>query len=119
MMFYLAVWTMDVWETLLVAHAAGLQVSFSGALFTEAVLSAVRLGAFFLPGGIGIKDVGYAAIFSSLQVGSVVRTGVFILLKRLVGILCVVVGYAVLLHQGVGPIWSRSSAAFQAVRENV
>ena len=66
-LFYLFLWTMDVWETMLVAHATGFHISFLNALLIEEILSAVRLSMFFLPGGIIVKELGYIALFPSMR----------------------------------------------------
>ena len=117
-LFYILVWTMDVWETILVARATGIHISFISTLFVEAILSAVRLGMFFLPGGIGVKEIGYFALFSSFHLPvSAVQIGAFVVIKRLVSILCIMIGYFVLIGQGLGPIWKRASIVYQTMKE--
>ena len=81
---------MDVWETILVARATGIHISFISTLFVEAILSAVRLGMFFFPGGIGVKEIGYFAFFSSFHFPvSAVQIGAFVVIKRIVSIFCI------------------------------
>jgi hypothetical protein len=115
---YEMLWLMDVCETLLVAHAMGFQISFVNALLAEAVLSAVRLGVFFLPGGIIIKDLGYIAIFSSMNVPmTTAAMAAFVVAKRFVSLFCIAVGYAALLMLGVR--WkSKRLLSYNAVLNN-
>ena len=118
-MFYLLLWTMDVWETMLVAHATGFQISIINAFLIEAVLSAVRLSVFFLPGGVVVKELGYFALFTSFNLGiSMIRICSFVLIKRLVSILCILIGYLVLLRQRIGTIWKHSSIPYQTIMES-
>ena len=99
-------------------HATGFQITFINAFFIEAFLSAIRLGMFFLPGGIGVKEIGYFALFASLQLPvSLVQIGTFVLAKRLVGILCVIIGYLFLFAQGMGLIWRRESFSYKTIME--
>ena len=117
--FYLLLWTMDIWETMLVAHATGFHISFLNALLIEEILSAARLSMFFLPGGIVVKEFGYYALFTSLHLSaSLGQIGAFILVKRLISIFCIVVGYFVLFAQGIKPIWKRKALSYQTLMES-
>ena len=116
-LLYLVHWMMDVGETLLAVHVIGFHISFVNALFMEAFLSAVRLGAFFLPSGAGVKDIGYVALASSFNIRVVnAQIVAFIVLKRIILIFCILVGFVVLLVHGIGPNWKRS-AAYKTVME--
>ena len=118
-LFYLFLWTMDVWETMLVAHVTGFHISLMNAFLVEAILSAARLGMFFLPGGIVVKEIGYFALFSSLHLSvSPVQIGAFVLIKRLIFVLCVTIGYFVLLAQGIKPLGKRKSLSYQTIMES-
>jgi hypothetical protein len=117
-LLYLVHWMMDVGETLLAVHVIGFHISFVNALFMEAFLSAVRLGAFFLPSGAGVKDIGYVALAKSLNLRVVnAQIVAFIVFKRIISIFCILVGYVVLLVHGIGPNWKRS-VAYKAVMES-
>jgi hypothetical protein len=116
-LLYLVHWMMDVGETLLAVHVIGFHISFVNALFMEAFLSAVRLGAFFLPSGVGVKDIGYVALASSLNLHVVnAQIVAFIVLKRIISIFCILVGYVMLLVYGIGPNWKRS-VSYKTVME--
>ena len=112
-------WFADVFESMLAAHVIGIDLSFSNALITEAILSAVRLSVFFLPGGIVVKDLGYAALFAAMRLPVPAATiAAFIVLKRLVSITCIATGYAALLMQkirlkGGRPTFLRTALANQ------
>ncbi len=119
-LFYLFLWTMDVWETMLVAQSSGFHITFIHAILIEAVLSVVRLGVFFLPGGIVVKDLGYFALFTSFHIRAfAVQIAAFVLVKRLVSIFCITIGYLVLLGQGVGSIWKRTSLSYKTIKESL
>jgi hypothetical protein len=111
-------WFMDAGETLLVAAALGFHISFVNVLLTEAVLSALRLGVFFLPSGVVVKDIGYVALFSSMNISvTTAQIAAFVVVKRIVLLFCIAVGYAALLLQGVR--WnSKRFISYKAVLEN-
>ena len=99
---YVIHWFMDAGETLLVAAAMGIHIPFMNVLLTEAVLSALRLGVFFLPSGVVVKDIGYVALFSSMNIyATAAQIAAFVVFKRIVLLFCIAVGYAALLMQGV------------------
>lgn len=102
--YYFASWWMEFLETYILLHAIGLNVSFQDALALEALVSALRLGAFFLPAGIGVQEAGYAGILAALGVAaSPASTTLFILAKRSRDIVWIVPGYSHLLMKGVIP----------------
>ena len=109
---------MDAGETLLVAPALGFHISFTNVLVTEAVLSALRLGVFFLPSGVVVKDIAYVALFSSMNIYlTTAQIAAFVVVKRIVLLFCIAVGYAALLLQGVR--WNNKRFIFyNAVLEN-
>ncbi len=107
---YFLVWAMETIETLFVAHIVGFPLNFVAAFVLEAILSAVKLAVFFLPSGIGAKDLGYFALFASLSVGATtVQIGSFVILKRLIFFFWMAIGYLFLLSQGVRPMFKREN----------
>jgi len=46
------------------------------------------------------------------------QIGAFILVKRLISIFCIVVGYFVLFAQGIKPIWKRKALSYQTLMES-
>ncbi|MBX2990511.1 MAG: flippase-like domain-containing protein [Bacteroidetes bacterium] len=102
--YYFASWWMEFLETYILLHAISLNVSFQDALALEALVSALRLGAFFLPAGIGVQEAGYAGILMALGVAaSPASMALFILTKRLRDACWIVLGYSLLLMKGVIP----------------
>ena len=105
---YCVFWTVEAFETLLVAHVLGFSIGMMEALMIEALLSALKLGMFFLPAGIGAKDAGYVALFAALgiHIGGATLAG-FVILKRIVSIGFIVLGYGFLTAQGISPFFKR------------
>lgn len=107
---YCVFWTVEAFETLLVAHVLGFSIGMMEALMMEALISALKLGMFFLPSGVGAKEVGYVALFSALGIntGNAALAG-FIVVKRIVLIGFIVLGYGFLAMQGIriGPFLKR------------
>ena len=102
--FYILLWSMEACETLLVAQSLGFSIGFVNALAMEALLSALKLAVFFLPAGIGAKDLGYFGLFASFGISATtLQIGTFVILKRLVLLFWIAVGYLILLVQGVRP----------------
>jgi len=110
-LYYFASWWMEFLETYILLHAIGLNVSVQDALALEALVSALRLGAFFLPAGAGVQEAGYAGILMALGVAaSPASTALFLLGKRSRDIGWIVLGYSLLLMKGAIP--SRKAVGF-------
>ena len=102
---YLIIWLMDTVETLLVAKIIGFPLGVADAFILEALLSALKLAVFFLPSGIGAKDLGYFALFATFGVSATtIQIGSFVVLKRAVFLFWVALGYLILLSLGVRPM---------------
>lgn len=103
-LYYFASWWMEFLETYILLHAIGMNVSVQDALALEALVSALRLGAFFLPAGAGVQEAGYAGILMALGVAaSPSSTTLFLLAKRSRDICWIVLGYSLLLMKGAIP----------------
>jgi hypothetical protein len=102
---YFLVWSMETVETLLVAHSVGLSLRFADAFLLEAFLAALKLAVFFLPSGIGAKDLGYFLLIGALGVRTTtMQIGLFVVLKRMVYFFWLIAGYVILLGQGIRPL---------------
>jgi hypothetical protein len=101
---YFVFWTVEAFETLVVAHVLGFSLGMLEALMIEALLSALKLGMFFLPAGAGVKDVGYVALFAVLgvNVGGATLAG-FVIVKRIASMGFIALGYGILAAQGISP----------------
>jgi hypothetical protein len=111
--WFFAYWCTEAAETLLFMALLGIPVTMQQLAAIETVVSALRLAAFFLPSGIGIQDIGYAAMMAS--VGCVSAPGDasgFVLLKRVKDIFWASLGYMFLVAKGIRPF--RKSTLAQA-----
>jgi uncharacterized membrane protein YbhN (UPF0104 family) len=87
----------EVFETVLILNLLGVRVAIVEAICFESLLSLVRALAFFVPGGLGVQDVGYVAVLNGLAVVQATSVGAaFVLLKRLKEIVYIVAGYLLL-----------------------
>ena len=92
----LAAWFVESFETWLLLHLLGFDLSFTTAFTMEAAVVFLRNIAFFVPAGLGVQDAGYLAFLSAFGIGSV-GGGAFVILKRAKEAIWVGVGYGVLL----------------------
>jgi hypothetical protein len=87
----------EVFETVLILNLLGVRVALVEAICFENLLSLVRALAFFLPGGLGVQDVGYVAVLHGLGVAQATSVGAaFVLLKRIKEIVYIAAGYLLL-----------------------
>src|SRR5581483_2116240 len=56
---FLVVWLIEALDTFVIAHLLGLRLSIGATLGFESVIALGRATAFFLPGGLGIQDLGH------------------------------------------------------------
>jgi len=103
---FLACWCFEALESAWILHLVGARIDLSSVFAFEAGLSMVRSVAVFAPSGLGVVDLGYAAVLHALGVeaGAVAA---FVLLRRAKEAVWVAAGYAILTAHGSG----RSSMA--------
>ncbi len=92
----LAAWFVESFETWLLLHLIGLDVSFLQAFTMEASVVFIRNIAFFVPAGLGVQDAGYMAFLQAFGITSV-GGGAFVILKRAKELVWIALGYLVLL----------------------
>ena len=115
---YTATWVVEALETLFVARYLGLDITLTQILMIEAILSVVKEAVFFLPSGIVVKDLGYMTLFSSFGVVlNPLQTLTFVVVKRFIMLVWVLVGYALLLLQGLSPVVRRRNAEALVIAE--
>jgi hypothetical protein len=103
-------WTMESCETILLAHVIALPMGWMELLIIEALLSMLKIAAFFLPSGVGAKDAGYFALFTSFgMIGVQPLATVFVVLKRLLMMVFIGIGYVFLVLYGMHSMLRRSS----------
>lgn len=102
---YLLVWLAESVETYLILRVLGVDIAFSAVLAMEPVVVMLRYLVFFIPGGVGIQEIGYLAFFKAMGIPAPVETALaFSLLKRLRELLWIVLGYAVILSGESRPL---------------
>jgi hypothetical protein len=91
---FAATWLVDVLETWLVLRLLGAPLPLLSVLPAESLLSLVRAVAVFVPAGLGLQDVGYAAFLASSGVDAPeALAAAFVLLKRSKEAIVVLIGY--------------------------
>lgn len=90
-------WFVETFETWLLLHLIGVEISAVHAFTMEAVLVFVRNMAFFLPAGLGVQDAGYLAFLHAYGVAHASASGgAFVILKRSKEAFWVAVGFLTL-----------------------
>jgi len=98
---YFAVWLTEAFESYLILVLLGARLSFGEVLSFDAVMSLVRTLVFFIPGAIGVQDVGYLAFLRAYGVSDANTVGAaFVLVKRLKELFWIGFGYLVLFSLG-------------------
>jgi uncharacterized membrane protein YbhN (UPF0104 family) len=93
----LGLWLVEGLETYLILRLLGAPLGLREVLALDAALSVIRTAAIFAPGGIGVQDVSYLAVFEAYGVPDAASLGTaFIVLKRAKEAAWVAVGFAML-----------------------
>ena len=80
---YLLCWVVDATESFLILLLLGAPLPFLQVLPGEALMSLVRLAAFFVPAGLGLQDAGWVLYLRWLGLPEAAGVGAaFLLLKR-------------------------------------
>lgn len=97
-------WCVELIETYVFVILLGIPASPLQVIAVEMIVSTLKLAGFFLPSGIGVQDVGYASMFSSLGcIAHATDAGGFVLLKRAKDIFWIGTGYVMLTVKGIRP----------------
>jgi glycosyltransferase 2 family protein len=101
---FFACWCVEALESALLLRLVGAQIALPSVLAIEAGLSIVRSLAVALPSGLGVVDIGYAAVLPLLGADAA-SAAAFVLLKRAKELLWVGAGYGILgaMRGRVGP----------------
>ena len=111
--WFLGAWGGEVFETYVLVLLTGVEASFQQVIVLEAIVSSLRLAAFFLPSGIGVQDIGYASTLTLMGcVASPSDAGTLVVLKRAKDVFWIGLGYFVLATRGIRPF--RKSTAISA-----
>jgi hypothetical protein len=90
---FLAAWLVEAAETAVILRVVGTPLSMPAVLAVESVLSLARSAVAFVPGGLGVQDVGYATALGALGT-SQEHAAAFVLLKRAKEVIWVAAGFA-------------------------
>jgi uncharacterized protein (TIRG00374 family) len=97
---YLVAWLAEAIETYLILWLLNSGLRFAQVMPAEAFLVTIRVMAFFVPGGLGIQDVGYAMFLAAFGVPNAVSVAAaFVLLKRAKEAVWTAIGYVLFLRQ--------------------
>jgi putative effector of murein hydrolase LrgA (UPF0299 family) len=94
--FLLGAWFIESFETWLLLHLIGFEISYTDAFAMEAAVVFLRNMAFFMPAGLGVQDAGYLAFLHAFGVPDV-GSAAFVILKRAKELVWIALGYLVLL----------------------
>ncbi len=92
---FLACWCLESLESALLLRLVGASVPLGGVFAIEAGLSLVRSAAILAPSGLGVVDLGYAAVLPVLGADAGAAPA-FVILKRGKELVWVAIGYAIL-----------------------
>ena len=91
------VWMFEAFETWLIFHFLGVELSFLQVWAVEPALSLIRHLVFFVPAGLGFQDMGYILVLQAQHTPNAAEIGAaFIILKRTKELIWVVIGYCIL-----------------------
>jgi uncharacterized membrane protein YbhN (UPF0104 family) len=95
MLAFLGCWCFEALETALLLHLVGARVDLVSVFAAEAGLSMVRSVIVFAPSGLGVVDVGYAAVMQALGVDPA-ASAALVVLRRAKEAVWVAVGFALM-----------------------
>ncbi len=96
-LFYTCMWITEATETFFLLRLLGFQVVWSDALAIEAVMSVIKVLAFFVPAGLGVQDAGYTAFIAGISGADALHlAAAFALIKRARELFLMGLGYAFL-----------------------
>jgi hypothetical protein len=91
---FLCAWLVEATETAVILRLVGAPMTMASVVAIEGVLSLARSAGAFVPGGLGVQDVGYASVLGAL--GATHETAAaFVLLKRAKEIAWIAIGFGV------------------------
>jgi uncharacterized membrane protein YbhN (UPF0104 family) len=96
---YVLMWALESVESAVILSALGAGLGWTQVFALDQVLTLTRSLAFFAPAGLGVLDLGYIVLLSTLVPGAAGLGAAFVVAKRAREALFVVLGYGVLLAQ--------------------
>jgi uncharacterized membrane protein YbhN (UPF0104 family) len=92
--FFFCAWLSEALETAAVAYVVGARLSFASVIAVECAISLARSAVAFVPGGLGVQDLGYTTALSALGVPHETAVA-FALLKRAKEVAWIAAGFGV------------------------
>jgi uncharacterized membrane protein YbhN (UPF0104 family) len=94
----LASWFTEALETWAILHAVGVPIGLGEALGVETLVVLARQILVFVPGGLGVLELGYAAFLVGPGLASLPACAAFVLLKRTKELVWLVIGTGAWVH---------------------
>ncbi len=91
---FFAAWLVEATETAVVLRVIGIRLPVPAILAVEGAISLARSAVAFVPGGLGVQDLGYTVAFRALGV-TPEAAAAFALLKRAKELVWIVIGFVV------------------------
>jgi uncharacterized membrane protein YbhN (UPF0104 family) len=98
---FFAAWLVEAAETAVILRLVHAPLSMSAVFAVEGALSLARSAVAFVPGGLGVQDVGYATVLAALGIPTE-HAAAFVLLKRAKEVAWVGIGFAVQMSVAFG-----------------
>jgi hypothetical protein len=92
--FFFCAWLSEALETALIAHVVGARLSLPAVIAVECAISLARSAVAFVPGGLGVQDLGYTTALAALGVPHETAAA-FALMKRAKEVAWIAAGFAV------------------------
>jgi uncharacterized membrane protein YbhN (UPF0104 family) len=92
--FFFTAWLAEALETAVIAHVVGARISLQSVVAIECAISLARSAVAFVPGGLGVQDIGYTTALGALGVPHETAVA-FALLKRAKEVVWIGAGFAV------------------------
>jgi len=90
---FFCAWVAEAVETAVIAHVVGARISLESVVAVECAISLARSAVAFVPGGLGVQDLGYTSALGALGVPHDTAVA-FALLKRAKEIAWIAAGFA-------------------------
>ncbi|HEX4513962.1 MAG TPA: lysylphosphatidylglycerol synthase domain-containing protein [Polyangiaceae bacterium] len=92
--FFFCAWLSEALETAVIAHVVGARLSVPAVIAVECAISLTRSAVAFVPGGLGVQDLGYTTALAALGVPHETAAA-FALMKRAKEVAWIAAGFAV------------------------
>ncbi len=91
----LALWLVECGEVYVALRIFGVRAGLEDVLAMEALVSILKTVAFFLPGGLGVRELGHVTMIALLPGGSAAVGAAYAVLRRALEVVQAAIGFAV------------------------